>query len=65
MELVIPEEFNYPPTGTHDACQLITTFTDDLINCYEIRRDNKTILSVEFGSSIVYDNGPRILKLGS
>lgn len=47
----------------HDACSLITTDTTHIANCYEIRRNNKTIVSLELVDT--YDNGPRILKIGS
>ena len=47
IEMIIPEEFGYPPVGVHDSCQLITTLTTDLPNCYEIRKNNKTIISIE------------------
>jgi hypothetical protein len=42
---------------------MITTDTTNIYNCYEIRRNNKTIVSLEMVNP--YDNGPRIVKIAS
>lgn len=65
MEIVLPEGFGYPPVGQHDACELISTESTFISGCYEIRRNNQTILSLIMEQPYTYDNGPRILKLGS
>lgn len=45
-------------------CQLIYRRTLDIPSCKQIRKDNQTIIMMDIDETL-YDNGPRILQVGS